>query len=188
MKNGGVMKKLFVFALMVTVGMAISSGAQGQEMKVGTLLDHTGPLKEWGPHHQNAVELAAKQMASAGFKIELVHADSETAAIPAQKAAKKLMEVDKVVAIVGSGSSGVILPVAESLTCPNNLLMISPGATSPFLTVLPADEEKDFLFRTCPSDALQGVVLGKLAASLYKSASVMYVNNPYGHGLADQFK
>ena len=54
--------------------------------------------------------------------------------------------------------------------------------------MLPADKKKDFLFRTCPSDALQGVVLGKLAASLYKSASVMYVNNPYGQGLADQFR
>jgi ABC-type branched-subunit amino acid transport system substrate-binding protein len=66
--------------------------------------------------------------------------------------------------------------------------MISPGATSPFLTVLPDDKEKDLLFRTCPSDALQGAVLGKLAASLYKTASVMFINNPYGQGLAEQFK
>jgi ABC-type branched-subunit amino acid transport system substrate-binding protein len=44
------------------------------------------------------------------------------------------------------------------------------------------------LFRTCPSDTLQGVVLGKLAASLYKTASVVYVNNPYGQGLARQFQ
>jgi ABC-type branched-subunit amino acid transport system substrate-binding protein len=79
------------------------------------------------------------------------------------------------------------VPVAESVAIPNNVLMISPASTSPFITVLPADKEKDFLFRTCPSDALQGVVLGKLAAGLYKSASVMFVNNPYGQGLAEQF-
>jgi ABC-type branched-subunit amino acid transport system substrate-binding protein len=57
------------------------------------------------------------------------------------------------------------------------------------MTVLPADEGKDFLFRTCPSDALQGVVLGKMAADQgYGTVSVLYVNNPYGEGLAEVFK
>jgi ABC-type branched-subunit amino acid transport system substrate-binding protein len=63
----------------------------------------------------------------------------------------------------------VTVPMAEEVTSPNDMLMISPGSTSPFITMLPADKKKDYLFRTCPSDALQGVVLGKLAASLYKS-------------------
>lgn len=182
------MKKLFVFFLTLMFCVSVFSGALGQDLKVGTLFDHTGALQEWGPNFQNAAQLAAKHLASAGFSIEFIHEDSETAGIPAKKAAKKLMEVDKVAAIVGSGSSGVTVPVAEDVTSPNDMLMISPGSTSPFITVLPADKKKDFLFRTCPSDALQGVVLGKLAASLYKSASVMYVNNPYGQGLAEQFR
>jgi branched-chain amino acid transport system substrate-binding protein len=48
--------------------------------------------------------------------------------------------VDKVVAIIGALASGVTVPVAESVTCPNNLLMISPASTSPLITVLPADK------------------------------------------------
>jgi ABC-type branched-subunit amino acid transport system substrate-binding protein len=56
------------------------------------------------------------------------------------------------------------------------------------ITVLPADQGRDFLFRTCPSDALQGVVAGRLAASYNATASVLYVNNPYGQGLAEEFK
>ena len=182
------MKRVSVSFLIIIFCASIASGALGQDLKIGTLFDHTGALKEWGPHFQHAAELAAKQMASAGFIIEFIHEDSGTSSDLAKKAAKKLVEEDKVLAIVGSGSSGVTVPVAETVTCPNNILMISPGSTSPFITVLPADSKKDFLFRTCPSDALQGVVLGKLAASLYKTASVMYVNNPYGQGLADQFK
>ncbi len=55
--------------------------------------------------------------------------------------------------------------------------------------MLPADRGQDVLFRTCPSDALQGVVLGELAREQgYRSAAVLYVNNPYGQGLAEQFK
>jgi ABC-type branched-subunit amino acid transport system substrate-binding protein len=56
------------------------------------------------------------------------------------------------------------------------------------MTVLPADKGQDFLFRTCPSDALQGVVAAKLAASYNKTVSILYVNNAYGQGLADVFK
>ncbi|MBI9092367.1 MAG: ABC transporter substrate-binding protein [Desulfobacterium sp.] len=182
------MKRLIIIASVILLCAFIASSAPGQDLKIGTLFDHTGALKDWGPHFQDAAELAAKQMASAGFNIELIHKDSGTAAEPAKEAAKKLIEEDKVVAILGSGSSGVTVPVAEAVTCPNNVLMISPGSTSPFISILPADSKKDFLFRTCPSDALQGVILGKLAAGLYKSASVMHINNPYGQGLTDQFR
>jgi ABC-type branched-subunit amino acid transport system substrate-binding protein len=182
------MKRLSHIKWLIALGVTFSSMALAGGVKVGTLFDHSGALKDWGPRHQNAAELAAQQMAAAGFTIEFVHEDSQTAAEPAKKAAQKLIAGDKVAVIIGSASSGVIVPVAESVTCPNNVLMLTPGATSPFITDLPEDREKDLLFRTCPSDALQGAVLGRLAAGLYKTASVIYVNNAYGQGLADQFR
>ncbi len=182
------MKKLATCCLIAIFCGLFQLSAPAQDLKVGTLLDHTGALKDWGPHHQRAVELAVSQMATAGLEMQLIHEDSGTNAEKGRKAAEKLIKEDKVAVIIGSASSGVIVPVAELVTCPDNTLMISPGATSPFITGLPQDQEKDLLFRTCPSDALQGVVLGKLAASLYKTASVMYVNNAYGQGLAQQFR
>jgi len=182
------MKRVFIVASVFIFSLAFISGAFAQEIKVGTLLSHTGPLKEFGPNLQNGVVLAAKQMAAAGFEIKLIHEDSETSSIPATNAARKLVDIDRVVGIIGALSSGVTVPVAESVTCPNNVIMISPASTSPMITILPADKGKDFLFRTCPSDALQGVVAGKLCASYNKTASVLYVNNPYGQGLAEIFK
>jgi ABC-type branched-subunit amino acid transport system substrate-binding protein len=182
------MKKAIIFLTMLIFSLTFISGALAQEIKVGTLLSHTGPLKEFGPNLRNGVVLAEKQMAAAGFKVGLIHEDSETSAIPATNAAKKLVEVDKVVGIIGALASGVTVPVAESVTCPNGVVLMSPASTSPLITVLPADQNKDFLFRTCPSDALQGVIAGKLCASYNKTAAVLYVNNPYGQGLAEQFK
>ncbi len=182
------MNRLFRFLAIVVLTALFSSVALAEGLKVGSLFDHSGALKDWGARHQNAAELAAQEMAAAGFTIEFVHEDSQTAAEAAEKAARKLLGKDKVTAIIGSSSSGVIVPLAESVTCPENVLMITPGATSPFITDLPEDKDKDLLFRTCPSDALQGAVLGRLAAGLYKTASVMYVNNAYGQGLAEQFR
>ncbi|CAN2040136.1 branched-chain amino acid transport system substrate-binding protein [Candidatus Magnetomoraceae bacterium gMMP-15] len=180
------MKKICLFTSIFICCLALISNAG--EIKVGTLLSHTGSLKEFGPKIQNGILLAAKQMEGAGFSIKLIHEDSETSAIPATDAARKLVKINGVVAIIGALASGVSVPVAESVACPNNVLMISPASTSPLLTVLPTDQGRDFLFRTCPSDALQGVVAGSLAIDYNKTASVLYVNNPYGQGLAEQFK
>jgi branched-chain amino acid transport system substrate-binding protein len=182
------MKRIFWISMVCVFVLALASGAFAQEVKVGTLLSHTGPLKEFGPNLKNGCELAAKQFKAAGLDMKLIHEDSETSAIPATNAAKKLVEIDRVVAIVGALASGVTVPVAESVTCPAGVVFISPASTSPLITVLPADQKADVLFRTCPSDALQGVVAGKLAASFSKTASTLYVNNPYGQGLAEQFK
>jgi ABC-type branched-subunit amino acid transport system substrate-binding protein len=182
------MKKCLILASVFIFSLVFALSAPAAEIKIGTLLSHTGPLKEFGPNLQNGVVLAAKQMKAAGFEIELVHEDSETSAIPATNAAKKMVEINKVVAIIGALSSGVTVPVAESVTIPAGVILISPASTSPLITVLPSDQKRDFLFRTCPSDALQSVVAGKLAASYNKTASVLYVNNPYGQGLAEGFK
>jgi len=182
------MKRVFIVASVLIFSLAFISGALAQEIKVGTLMSHTGALKEFGPGIKNGAVLAAKQLGAAGFQMKLFHEDTETAAIPGINSAKKLVEVNGVVAIVGALSSGVTMPVAESVTIPRGVILISPASTNPLMTLLPADQGKDFLFRTCPSDALQGVIAGKLCASYNKTASVLYVNNAYGQGLAEQFK
>ncbi len=63
------MKRVLILATVFVFSLAFISGAIAQEIKVGTLLSHTGPLKEFGPNLQNGVVLAAKQMAAAGFEI-----------------------------------------------------------------------------------------------------------------------
>ena len=181
------MKKIVILSSVLILMLAFISAAPAADIKVGTLMAQTGPLKEYGPPIKDGAVLAGKQMAAASFEIEWFHEDSETNPAPATNAAKKLVNINGVVAIVGALSSGVTLAVGESVTIPNNVILISPASTNPLMTFLPADEGKDFLFRTCPSDALQGVVAGKLAASYNKTVSILYVNNAYGQGLSEVF-
>jgi branched-chain amino acid transport system substrate-binding protein len=71
------------------------------------------------------------------------------------------------------------------VTIPSSIVQISPASTSPQITDL---QDNDFLFRTCPSDALQGKVSGRLAKTLgFQTVSTIYVNNPYGSGLSKTF-
>ncbi|HEC62315.1 MAG TPA: amino acid ABC transporter substrate-binding protein [bacterium] len=185
------MKKALTIMLILIFSLALIplafSGAKKEELKVGTLMAHTGDLKEFGDNIRKGIALAAMQLGDAGLTIKLYEEDSETSPIPGVNAARKLVNINQVGAIIGGLSSGGSIAGAESVTIPNNVIQISPASTSPLLSILPADQGKDFLFRTTPSDALQGVVSGTEAAKLVKTASILYTNNAYGQGLAQEF-
>ncbi len=186
------MKRLsfLLLGVILIVALLMTSCAKPLEtIKIGVLLPFSGPLSEFGGAFQKAADLAAKHLDEAGVPVELIYADTQTSAIPAVEAARKLVDIDQVVAVVGAAASGVTVPVAESVTIPRQVPQISYASTSPLITILPADQGKNFVYRTGPSDALQGVVLGRLAADQgYKTVSTIFVNNPYGQGLNDVFK
>ncbi|MBS3765092.1 ABC transporter substrate-binding protein [Candidatus Bipolaricaulota bacterium] len=176
--------------LVLLAGLIVpSTGVQAQEdkIKIGSLMAMSGALASYGPPINNGVELAAKHLNEAGGilggEVDIVTRDSKTDPTSGVDAAKKLVDVDGVSAFVGALSSGVTLPVAESVSVPEEIVQISPSATTPQLTNL---EDDDYVFRTVPSDALQGVIIGQLALDLdYEKLSMIYVNNDYGKGLAD---
>jgi branched-chain amino acid transport system substrate-binding protein len=189
MKRVVILASVFILSLALISGLAGDVQAQGAKVKMGALIPLTGPLSEFAKGFQKAGDMAAKQFAEAGFPVEIKYADTETSAIPGVEAARTLVDVERVQVLIGAAASGVTIPIAESVAIPSQVPQISNASTSPLITVLPADEGKDFLFRTCPSDALQGVILGKLAADEgYKNAAVLWVNNPYGQGLMERFK
>lgn len=171
--------------LLLTGGAAC---AQAGQNKIGVLIPFTGALSDFGQAFQNAANLAADDLAEAGIEVELVIEDTESADSPGVEAANKLVRVDGVQVIVGAASSGVTIPVARSVTIPNQVPQISYASTSPLITNLPDDQGQDFLFRTTPSDALQGDVLARLARDQgHQRVSILFVNNAYGQGLADNF-
>ena len=157
---------------------------------VGNLNAFTGSLSEFGTPLRNAVELAADHVNRAGGvdggSMIIVSRDTAVSPVQGVDSARALVDVENAVAIVGALSSGVTVAVAQSVTIPKGRLLISGASTSPSITVL---EDNDFVFRTTVSDAAQGVVLARLARELnFDTAGVLYLNNAYGEGLADQFE
>lgn len=191
------LKGVFRLALLVAVVLTLVAGAcapppavEVPPLKIGQLNTFTGTLSYFGEVHRKAATLAVDHINLAGgvlgSVVTIVARDTQTTPLVGVDAARALVDIDKVVAIVGALASGVTIPVAESVTVPNGILQISAASTSPAITGL---DDNDFLFRTTVSDAAQGVVLGRLARELgYSSASALYINNAYGEGLAEQFK
>jgi ABC-type branched-subunit amino acid transport system substrate-binding protein len=180
------MKKVVV--ILSIVFLMASAGWAAEVIKIGALSPQTGGLAPFGPPINEGAALAVAQINGAGGifgqMVQIVTRDTGTAAAVGRDAATKLVEIDKVPAIIGALSSGVTV-ASSSVSIASGVVQISPSSTSPQLTDL---EDNDFVFRTCPSDALQGVIQGTVAANAgYKTASVIYVNNPYGKGLAEAF-
>jgi len=182
------MKKMLVLLiiLMLSLGLVTAGGAQ-ETLKIGGLLAFTGGLAPYGPPIFNGAALGVKHINEAGgllggHQFVLIQKDTATAPAVGRDAAAKLIQINRVLAIVGALSSGVTF-ASSSITIDNRIVLISPSSTSPMITDL---HDNDFVFRTVLSDAFQGLVQGRLAAGQlgYKSAAVIYVNNPYGKGLA----
>ncbi len=180
-----------LIAAVAALGLLVGACGDDSSVKVGSVMDLTGDLAEYGPPMDDAVVLAAKHFNDAGGvlggrQIEIISEDGGTSDVIAVDAARKLADVEGVSAIVGPLASGITIAVANAVTIPNQTPLISPSATAPSITVL---DDDNFVFRSAPSDAFQGVILAELANSLgYESAGVLFINNAYGQGLADQFE
>jgi branched-chain amino acid transport system substrate-binding protein len=179
-------------ALLAGAAMAAMAAgpAQAAGAKIGLLGGLTGPIAAPLVHIVKAAQFAVKQVNDQGGilggKLVLVLADSKCDPQSSAAAANKLVNVDNVAGIVGAMCSSATISAANSAAIPAGVVMISPASTSPAISKL---QDKDILFRTAPSDALQGKVL---ADALYRhgvrKVALTYVNNDYGKGLADSFR
>jgi ABC-type branched-subunit amino acid transport system substrate-binding protein len=99
--------------------------------------------------------------------------DDQTQPSVGVDAARRLIDLDGVGAIVGPISSGVAGPIISSVTVERGVLMIPAAATSPTFTELAKQgKTQGLLFRTQPSDSLQAVAAAKLAIDAgYKKTS-----------------
>ena len=173
-------------------GMAIAAGsAQAADVKIGFLGGFTGPIESLVPPIHEGAKLAVKQINEQGGILDgqlvMVQGDSTCAdATAASNAADRMVNAEKVTALVGPLCSGETIAAANSAAIPGGVVLVSPAATSPALSEL---NDNDLVFRTTPSDAYSGEVLAKLLKDKgHDTVAVTYVNNDYGKGFAEALK
>jgi len=131
------------------------SVVHAKAVKVGVLLPYTGPLA-WVCECAGAVDLAVKEINEAGGvhgdKVVKVEADSEGKADASVAAARKLLDVDKVLAIIGPTS--VTIRSVIPLGVERKNLIISPTAGTTALDKDPHGGK--IVFRTVSSDTVMG--------------------------------
>ncbi len=128
--------------------------AQGAPLRLGVLTPLTGAGGFDGPRMLKAMQAVANEVNAAGGllgrKIELVVEDDQTNPEAAVRAARKLIDVDKVPVIMGTWASAVTTAVAPVCWESKTFLTTVSGADS--ITQLP---HQGYLIRTQPNNHLQ---------------------------------
>lgn len=138
-------------------GLALPFVARAQDagpIRLGTLTPLTGAGGPYGPVMVKTVRAVVDAVNEsggiAGRKITLLSEDSETNPDAGVRAARKLIDVDKVAAIIGTWASAVTTAVAPLAWQSKTMLFTVSGADS--ITKLPHD---GFIIRTQPNTELQ---------------------------------
>src|SRR5207253_2210256 len=179
-KEGFVKKTLAAAALFAVVASAagvaagsVSSGSKLRnckfQLRIGDVLPFTGDLAAYGPNLDRAVKLAVdldnaalkRLKLSKKMSVRLVASeDGQTQASASVEAATKLVKADKVNVVIGEMASSATIAMAQSVTIPNKVVQISPTSSAPQISTI---KDNGYLWRTYPSDALQGKVLAQAA-------------------------
>ncbi|HEX6046429.1 MAG TPA: ABC transporter substrate-binding protein [Pyrinomonadaceae bacterium] len=158
-------------------------------IKIGYFGDLSGPTFNYGQSAINGVLMAADQVNQAGGingrKLDVVITDDKGSGEEAARLTAKLIDQDKVVAVIGGGTSGnsrAAAPKAQSSHVP----LIAPSSTDPAVT-----QVGDYIFRACFVDEFQGEVMASFAVNRLKAekAAILFdFNSPYGRGLTNFFQ
>ena len=153
--------------------------AQGASIRLGTLTPLTGAGGNYGPSMRKAMEWVAEQVDAAGGvagrKLQLFSEDDQTNPEAAVRAARKLIDVDKVAAIMGTWASAVTTAVAP--LCWESKTFLTTVSGSDTITQLP---HQGYLIRTQPNTHLQIGKLGEFILSLgVKRVFVLGAQTPF---------
>ena len=196
---------LLITAMVLSVFLSACGGQQssppateseGQEqeaaepIKIGHEVALTGDASMWGQSEKNALDMEIEKINAAGGvdgrPLKLISYDNRADAVEAVNVAKRLIEQDKVVAIIGPAQSGVANAIS-SVTEEKQVPFIGTTPTNPLVTVTEDGTVKKYAFRTCFIDPFQGTVAAQFAYDKLeaRNAAILYdVGSDYSSWLA----
>ncbi len=196
-----------VMCLLLSFGPGVESVTAAEKIiKIGTIFPLTGPVANAGQRCQAAVQTAveiinnkhpelniplAKQAGILnGYKIVLVHADSQGKPDVGKAEAERLLNQEGVWALIGSYNSSVSKPasfVAERM----KRIFMCGASSSAALT----QRDMNYFFRLAPTDKTESIEfvdvlkwLNKKKKTNIKTIGIIYENSEFGKHAAEEAK
>jgi len=172
-----------VAALAALLVLTAGAGVFAQQtVVIGTLGPLTGDYASYGVSVANGVELAVNEANASGqynYVFRVQKEDTRGDSVQAVNAINKLIELDRVTAIVGAVLSGETMtagPIAQDEGVP----FITPSATAPAVS-----EIGDYEFRNVITDDKQSAQMIDYVVNTLglQRIAVLYTNNDYGVAL-----
>ncbi|TJX14391.1 ABC transporter substrate-binding protein [Tissierella creatinini] len=161
------------------------SGSENDVIKIGVFEPMTGANAAGGEMTVEGIELAHEKVGEVlGKKVDLVIVDNKSDKVEAANAASKLIEQDKVVAIIGSYGSSLSM-AAGDIVKNAQVPAVGCSPTNPLVTL-----NNDYYFRVCFIDPFQGTVMANYAFNdlgAKTAAIIQDVQSDYSVGLSRYF-
>jgi branched-chain amino acid transport system substrate-binding protein len=166
-----------------------SKAAEAKEIVLGHFASMTGSTAHFGQDTDKAIRLAVDEANAAGGvlkkKVRVVTLDDRGDSAEAANAVTRLIDVEKVSALLGEVQSSLSL-AGGRVAQRRKIVMVSPSSTNPKVT-----DVGDYVFRVCFIDPFQGKVMASFARNTLKMDKVAIlkdVKSDYSIGLAEEFK
>lgn len=177
-------------ASLISCGGTKATNGSDNVIKIGAIGPLSGKASTYGQSVKNGADLYIEEVNKNGGingkNIELIFEDDQADQNAAMNAFNKLVDNDKVVAILGGVTSAPTLAIAPKATTAK-VPLITPTGTEPNIT----KNGGEYVFRGCYVDSYQGSILASYASNDLKAkkAAVLYnVGSDYSKGIADTFK
>ncbi|MEI8339811.1 MAG: ABC transporter substrate-binding protein [bacterium] len=143
---------LIVLALIVVVGLVVGLGNSKpkndvKEIVIGSALSLSGAASIDGNNMKDGLEFAKTKLAERGINVKIVYEDDQTIPVRTVSAVKKLIDVDKPVAIIGPTWSFLADSAAKTIT-DAKVVAYLPGNTSEIET-----QRSEYYFNGAPMTA-----------------------------------
>lgn len=192
------MKKRILAALMAVMMLGAFSGCSNDggsadagdsdTIRIGGLAPLTGDASSYGVAVNNGIQMAIEDINAdggiGGKQIEYIYYDEKGDATEAVNAYNKLVQDDKVVAIIGDVTTKPTLAVAQQ-SQQDNIPIITASATAAEVTLTGPN-----IFRACFTDPFQGELMASYAAEKLgaSTVAVLYdMADDYSSGIAEAF-
>lgn len=168
------------------------NGSGNEEpIKIGYIGALSGETALWGQAGLNGMLLAEKDINDAGGilgrPVKVVAYDGKGEALDSVNALNKLIDQDKVVAVVGTNFSSCNIPMA-SVADSKKVPVIATAASSPLVTVDESGKLHPYSFRIGFTDPFQGRVIASYAYNVLniKNAAVLTnIADAYSTGITE---
>lgn len=189
---------LVALSPLITTNHVMATPVKAQaatDVKLALLSPQTGELSAYTSGFEHAAALAVKDinansMFAGKYNFSLTVYDTKTTPTGATDAMTQAVTDGVAFAVGAAGSSNTL--AAASVAVSNQVPLISYASTSPSLTTFDdhaVANDQGYLWRTPPSDALQGQVIADLAHDAgFSSMVIVHLDNAYGSGLANSTK
>lgn len=176
-----------VFVILLSFMLFGVTTYSAEPIKIGFNLEITGPVAGYGQMGWEGAQLMRELMPMEvlGRPVEFVLVDNKSDRVEASNATSRLIEREKVVAIIGPMISGSTL-AAGDICEKKEVPIISPSATNPLVT-----QGKSYVFRACYIDPFQAEIAAKYSYEDLgaRTAAVLFdISNDYCVALGQYFK